>query len=132
VDYRDRVVVKLDNEEGNQIKDMYIGAELSKTVKMDIKDFHILNEVTIDRGPLPYCVNLDIFIDNVFLTNLVGDGILISTPTGSTAYNLAAGGSLSYTNVPIIMITPISPHSLSFRPLILPLNATIKIKSSSG
>ena len=55
---------------------------------------HVLNEVVIDRGPFPLCVSLDIFIDDVFFTNMVGDGLIIATPTGSTAYNLAASGSL--------------------------------------
>lgn len=92
---------------------------------MEIKDFHILNEVVIDRGPFPFCVNLDIYIDGVYLTNLVGDGLIVSTTTGSTAYNLAAGGSLAYTSVPVMMLTPISPHSLSFRPLVVSLDSKI-------
>jgi len=53
--------------------------------------------------------------------------LIISTPTGSTAYNLAAGGSIVQSNVPAILLTPIAPHSLSFRPLILPENCTIKL-----
>ena len=53
--------------------------------------------------------------------------MIISTPTGSTAYNLAAGGSIVYSNVPAILLTPIAPHSLSFRPLVLPENCLIKI-----
>lgn len=99
---------------------------------MLIEDFHILNEIVVDRGPFPFCVNLDLYIDDVFLTNLVGDGIIISTTTGSTAYNLAAGGSLAYTSVPIIMITPIAPHSLSFRPLVVSFSSKIEIKQSEG
>lgn len=53
--------------------------------------------------------------------------LIISTPTGSTAYNLAAGGSIVQSNVPAILLTPIAPHSLSFRPLILPESCTIKL-----
>lgn len=55
-----------------------------------------------------------------FVTRVQGDGLIISTPTGSTAYNLAAGGSILHPQVPGILFTPICPHSLSFRPLIFP------------
>lgn len=58
----------------------------------------------------------------------MGDGLIISTPTGSTAYNLAAGGSILQSNVPAISLTPLAPHSLSFRPLILPENIEIKLR----
>jgi NAD+ kinase len=57
--------------------------------------------------------------------------LIISTPTGSTAYNLAAGGSIVQSNVPSISLTPLAPHSLSFRPLILPENCTIQVKKAS-
>jgi NAD+ kinase len=54
----------------------------------------VLNEVVVDRGPSPYSTTLDLFIDDNKFTSIVGDGIIISTPTGSTAYNLSAGGSI--------------------------------------
>ena len=54
----------------------------------------MLNEVVIDRGPSPYSLSLDLYIDGNKFTNIVGDGIIIATPTGSTAYNLSAGGSI--------------------------------------
>ena len=57
--------------------------------------------------------------------------LIISTPTGSTAYNLAAGGSIVQSNVPSISLTPLAPHSLSFRPLILPENCTIKVRKAA-
>jgi len=133
VDYRDRLFVNLEGKSENpKLRDMFIGSELQSTRQMLIEDFHILNEVVVDRGPFPFCVNLDIYIDDVFLTNLVGDGLIISTTTGSTAYNLAAGGSLAYTNVPIIMITPIAPHSLSFRPLVVSFSSKIVVRQSVG
>ena len=61
---------------------------------MNIKDFHIVNEVVIDRGPSPYSLQLEIYIDGNFMTTLVGDGLIIATPNGSTAYNLSVGGSI--------------------------------------
>lgn len=63
------------------------------------------------------------------LTIMQGDGVLISTPTGSTAYNLSCGGSIVHYTAQVICLTPICPHSLSFRPIILPAdNCHIKIK----
>lgn len=94
---------------------------------IEMKDFHIINEVVVDRGPSPFSIQIEIYINNEFFTTSVGDGLIISTPTGSTAYNLAAGGSIVQSNVPAILLTPIAPHSLSFRPLILPENCTIKL-----
>jgi NAD+ kinase len=88
----------------------------------------VVNEVVIDRGPSPYSVQLEIYIDDNYFTTCVGDGIILSTPTGSTAYNLSAGGPIVQSNVPSISLTPLAPHSLSFRPLILPENCNIVIK----
>ena len=96
---------------------------------MKIKDYHCVNEVVIDRGPSPYCIQIEILIDNNYFTTMVGDGLIVSTPTGSTAYNLAAGGPIVQANVPAICIAPIAPHSLSFRPVILPENARISLKN---
>ena len=61
---------------------------------MLVKDFHIINEIVIDRGPSPYAIQLEIYFDGNYMTTLIGDGIIIATPTGSTAYNLSAGGSI--------------------------------------
>lgn len=110
------------------MRKVYKGGQLMNYEETKIKDFHVVNEVVIDRGPSPYCVSLEIYIDDNFFTTCVGDGLIISTPTGSTAYNLAAGGPIVQNNVPSISLTPIAPHSLSFRPLILPENCTIVIK----
>jgi len=82
----------------------------------------------IDRGPSPYTVQLNIYIDENRITCSVGDGLIIATPTGSTAYNLAAGGSILETNTHCICLTPLAPHSLSFRPIILPASCTIRIE----
>ncbi|GAX73590.1 hypothetical protein CEUSTIGMA_g1041.t1 [Chlamydomonas eustigma] len=80
----------------------------------------VLNEVVIDRGTAPFLTNLEAFCDGTFVTRIQGDGLIVSTPTGSTAYNLAAGGSMVHPQVPAILFTPICPHSLSFRPLVFP------------
>ncbi|KAI8996048.1 ATP-NAD kinase-like domain-containing protein [Gaertneriomyces semiglobifer] len=82
--------------------------------------YHILNDLTIDRGPSPYMSSLELYGNSHLLTTLASDGLVISTPTGSTAYSLSAGGSLVHPDVSAILVTPICPHTLSFRPMVLP------------
>lgn len=88
----------------------------------------VLNEVVIDRGYSPYLSNLECFCDNVPITTIQADGIIVSSTTGSTAYSLSAGGSMVHPQVPAILFTPICPHSLSFRPLIFPDSVELKIQ----
>jgi NAD+ kinase len=76
------------------LREIYLGNNILESVKKEIVDYHILNEIVIDRGPWPTSVQLEIWFDGNFMTTLVGDGLIISTPTGSTAYNLSAGGSI--------------------------------------
>ena len=73
-------------------------------------------------------MQLNVYIDENKITCAVGDGLIIATPTGSTAYNLAAGGSILETSAHCICITPLAPHSLSFRPLILHASAVIRVE----
>ncbi|XP_043598728.1 NAD kinase-like isoform X1 [Bombus pyrosoma] len=91
----------------------------------------VLNEVVVDRGPSPYLSNIDLFIDGKHVTSVQGDGLIVSTPTGSTAYAVAAGASMIHPSVPAIMITPICPHSLSFRPIVVPAGVELKIMANS-
>jgi NADH kinase len=93
-------------------------------------DIHAINELLIHRGPHPHLAIIDIFLNNHFLTEAVADGILVSTPTGSTAYSLSAGGSIIHPLVGSLLITPICPRSLSFRPLVLPLNTKVALRLS--
>ncbi|XP_049850476.1 NAD kinase-like [Schistocerca gregaria] len=88
----------------------------------------VLNEVVIERGNSPYLSNLECYCDGHRVTTIQADGIIISTTTGSTAYSLAAGGSMVHPQVPAIIFTPICPHSLSFRPLLFPDSVEIKVQ----
>ncbi|KAI5749151.1 hypothetical protein M8J76_004998 [Diaphorina citri] len=90
----------------------------------------VLNEVVIDRGPSPYLSNIDLYLDGKLITSVQGDGLIVSTPTGSTAYAVAAGASMIHPSVPAIMVTPICPHSLSFRPIVVPAGVELKIMLS--
>ena len=85
----------------------------------EAEQFEVLNELVIDRGPSPYVSNLELYGDDELLTVVQADGCIFSTPTGSTAYSLSAGGSLVHPDIPAILLTPICPHTLSFRPMVL-------------
>lgn len=78
-----------------------------------------LNEISITKGSSGGMCAYEIYVNGILLTVVQGDGILISTPTGSTAYNLSCGGSIVHNSAEVICLTPICPHSLSFRPIIL-------------
>ncbi|KAI0849060.1 ATP-NAD kinase [Daldinia vernicosa] len=89
--------------------------------------YEILNEIVIDRGPNPTMSNTVIFGDDEHFTSVLADGVCVSTPTGSTAYNLAAGGSLCHPENPVMLVTSICAHTLSFRPIILPDTIVLRI-----
>lgn len=86
---------------------------------LEAEQYEVLNELVIDRGPSPYVSNLELYGENELLTIVQADGCIFSTPTGSTAYSLSAGGSLVHPDIPAILLTPICPHTLSFRPMLL-------------
>ncbi|CAF1347195.1 unnamed protein product [Rotaria sordida] len=105
--------------------------ETNKNSNKDDKISHLaLNEVVIDRGPNSYLSNLDLYINDRFITKVQGDGLIVSTPSGSTAYAMAAGSSMVHPNVPAMVICPICPHSLSFRPIVVPAGIELKVKVS--
>ncbi|EPT02580.1 hypothetical protein FOMPIDRAFT_1035802 [Fomitopsis schrenkii] len=92
-----------------------------------VESFEVLNDLVVDRGPSPYVSLLELFGDEHHLTTVQADGLTISTTTGSTAYSLSAGGSLVHPEIPAILITPICPHTLSFRPMLLPDSMELRI-----
>lgn len=91
---------------------------------------YVMNELLIHRGKEPHLAVVDVFVGGRFLTEAVADGIIISTPTGSTAYSLSSGGSIVHPLVPAILLTPICARSLSFRPLVLPSSTPITLRLS--
>lgn len=101
--------------------------EASTPTKELPKVFHVMNELVVDRGPSSFISNMDVYVDGSLVTCVQGDGLIVATPTGSTAYSVAAGGSVVHPHVPCFLLTPICPHSLSFRPIIIPSSVTLKI-----
>jgi len=94
---------------------------------LESEQFDVLNEIVVDRGPSPWVSNLELYDDDKLLTIVQADGLIVSTPTGSTAYSLSAGGSLVHPSIPAILLSPICPHTLSFRPMLLPDSATLRV-----
>ncbi|KAJ3737652.1 ATP-NAD kinase-like domain-containing protein [Lentinula guzmanii] len=91
-------------------------------------DWQVMNEVALHRGSSPHLNTIDIFVDGQHLTEAVSDGLIVSTPTGSTAYSLSAGGPIVHPSLSALVLTPICPRSLSFRPLVFPSSSSITLR----
>jgi NAD+ kinase len=91
-----------------------------------------LNDIVISRGVVSRLISLDVTVDGELVTRYRCDGLIISSPTGSTAYSLAAGGAVVLPAAEVFALTPICPHALSNRSIILPLASTIRVKAVSA
>ncbi len=90
-----------------------------------------LNDIVVGRGAVSRLIDLDVSVNGEWVTRYRCDGLIVSTPTGSTAYSLAAGGAVIFPTADVLALVPICPHAMSNRPLILPLSSTIGIKAIS-
>lgn len=91
-------------------------------------EYFCLNDIVVSKSTVPGVTDYQIYIDNNFYTRVKGDGIIVSTPTGSTAYNISAGGPVIYPTLEVMSITPICSHYLGVRPIILDSTAKIEIR----
>ena len=94
----------------------------------EVCHFQVLNDVVINKGTLARIIDLDVSINKEFLTTFRADGLIISTPTCSTAYNLAAGGPILYPTMETLILTPICPFTLTNRPIIIPDTSIVDIR----
>ncbi len=97
-----------------------------------IVQYFALNDVVVNKAAMARLLQLDAFVDDEFVCHYSADGLIISTPTGSTAYSLAAGGPIIFPSVPAICLTPICPHTLSNRPVLLPDSSVVEVVIEVG
>ena len=123
----------------NRLEEMYTMLKSTLANKMDRRPRSVLNlkingsderlalnDLVIERGDRTHLINIGIYCDGMLVTETKADGVVVSSPTGSTAYNLAAGGPVLHPEVAAIVVTPICPHSLTTRPMIFPDNSELE------
>jgi NAD+ kinase len=106
--------------------------EVSVIKQGDVKEnYTVLNDVVFNKGVLSRLVDLKVHTNKQYVTSYRGDGLIISTPTGSTAYSLAAGGPILYPTIDALIVCPICPFSFANRPIVVPGNEVIEVQLES-
>lgn len=90
-----------------------------------------INDLVIDKGGWPKMIELTVWVDGEYVTTFTADGLIVATPTGSTGYSISVGGPIVSPQADVITLSPISPHSLTVRPIVLPSKSEITIKADS-
>ena len=115
---------------GNYRIDTRMMLELCLHVKDTTEHLVAFNDVVFSRSKISHMTTIKAYVDGMLFNSYYGDGLIVSTPTGSTAYNLSAGGPVVYPLTEALILTPICPHSLTQRPLVLPVDFEISFESS--
>jgi NAD+ kinase len=114
----------LDRRVSLRVEHMRAGKTLSSN--------RVLNDVVVNKAALARIIEIEMRLNNLFVNNFRADGLIVSTPTGSTAYNLSAGGPIVYPSMNAVIVTPICPFTLSNRPIVVPDNAEIELILKTG
>ncbi len=105
---------------------------LVKRTNGEVHEFQALNDAVINKGALARIISMDAYSGRDFIANFLADGMIVATPTGSTAYSLSAGGPIIFPTESLIALTPICPHTLTNRPLIIPADTEVRVVLRSG
>jgi NAD+ kinase len=105
------------------------GAPAARTV---VVSHMALNDVVFSRTALSRMIELSVSVGDQFVTSVKADGLIVATPTGSTAYNLAAGGPIVHPAMDALVLTPIAPHTLTNRPIVIPAEREVRVTSTSS
>ncbi len=122
---------KLDAGEFEIERRLMVEAKASGDSQSDV-DLRALNDIVIDRGVVSRVISLALFLEGEHVGSFIADGLIVSTPTGSTAYSLAAGGPIVTPGLGAFVATPMCPHTLSARPIIFPSDKQLKVVATSG
>lgn len=125
------LIDKILQEKLQLCKRTLLNIEVSLKGKL-VNTYKCLNDVVIERGARAQLVRIKIFSQNNLISDLKADGLIVATATGSTAYNLAAGGPILFPDTAAVTITPVAPHSLTSRPIVLPDDHEIRLQLAKG
>lgn len=103
-----------------------------KILNQKSSKFIAVNDIVVEKGSWSRIIEIDTYVDENYLTTYRSDGLIISTPTGSTGYSLSSGGPILLPHMDSIILSPICPHTLTVRPIVIPGNSVIKIEARSG
>lgn len=131
-------ITEVNRDEVEKAIDNMIGGEcsLEERLMLDVSIFRegkktygysVLNDIVINKGALARIIDLEMFIDHKYVTTYKADGLIVSTPTGSTAYSLSAGGPIVYPTLGVVLVTPICPHALANRPIVIGKKSLVEI-----
>lgn len=126
----DEIYITLDSY--MESNDKIVSRRQMLQAKTEKNSYFCLNDVVINKGALARMIRCAIWIDGKEIAMTRADGLVISTPTGSTAYSLSAGGPIIQPYIPAIILTPICPHTLSFRPMVISSESEVKVQLLTG
>ena len=128
IDQMDKIIKELKEGKYSVEERMVISGE---ALGHETDKLYAINDIVIDKGGWPKMIELTIWVDGEYVTTFSADGLIVATPTGSTGYSISVGGPIVSPKTDVITLSPISPHSLTVRPLVLPSSQEIVIKADS-